>query len=61
MAGYVGDTRKLERLRELFYQKQYAEVIQLAEELQFSDRLARSQRRMVEIARRKIALPRYRA
>jgi hypothetical protein len=55
MAGYVGDKRKLDQLRECFREKQYSEVVRLAGELKYPDRISDSQRKMVEIARRRMA------
>jgi hypothetical protein len=55
MAGYVGDKRKLDQLRECFREKQYSEVVRLARELKYPDRISESQRKMVEIAQRRMA------
>ncbi len=47
---YVGDTRALNELRSLFREGRYNEVLQLAKSLKYPDRMAHSERRMVEIA-----------
>lgn len=53
-AGYVGDKRKLDQLRQSFREKQYSEVVRLAGELKYADRMSESQRRMVVIARKRV-------
>lgn len=57
MAGYVGDKRKLDQLRQSFREKQYSEVVRLAGELKYADRMSESQRRMVAIARNRSDIP----
>ena len=51
MAGYVGDTRALERLQGLFHTGQYKEVLAAFQLLKFPERLTNVQRRMVEVSR----------
>ena len=55
MVNYVGDTRCLEQLRALFQEKRYAEVIALADKIQYPELMSQSQRRMVEMARRRVS------
>ena len=55
MMSYVGDTRCLEKLRSLFQEKRYAEVIALADKIQYPELMTESQRRMVEMARRRVS------
>ena len=53
MAGYVGDTRDRQRLREQFREGNYAQVVALAEALKYPDQMTDSEHRMVKIARTK--------
>ena len=53
-ANWAGDTRNLERMRDSFREGLYAEVVELAGGLQYSELMTESQTRMVEIARNKI-------
>ena len=50
MAGCVDDKRKLDQLRTCFREGRYDEVVTLAGELKYSDRMTESEQRMVEIA-----------
>jgi hypothetical protein len=52
MAGYVGDKREIERLRNGFRDKRYDDVVASFDSLKYPERLAESERRMVEIARK---------
>jgi hypothetical protein len=52
MAGYVGDKRKIEDLHNSFRDKRYGDVIASFDSLKHPERLAQSERRMVEIARK---------
>jgi len=54
MMSYTGDTRCLEELRSLFQEKRYAEVIALADKIQYPELMNESQRRMIEMARRRV-------
>jgi hypothetical protein len=47
-----GNTMCLEELRSLFQEHRYAEVIVLADKIQYPELMSESQRRMVEMARR---------
>ncbi len=53
-AKSAGDTAIIERLRSRFHEGRYVEVLTLAEELQYPDRLAASERKMISISRRKL-------
>lgn len=53
MVGYSGDLRIREQLRSRFREKLYRDVVALAEELKYSDRITESERQMVEIARKR--------
>ncbi len=53
MARYVGDVRKLEELHGRFKQGKYEEVVSLANNLKYPDRMTDSERRMVQIARQR--------
>ena len=53
MAGYVGDTRERQRLREQFREGNYTEVVGIAQTLKYPDQMTDSERRMVEIARKR--------
>jgi hypothetical protein len=51
MAVYVGDVRRLGELRDRFRENCHKEVLELAEALQYPERMSPSERRIVEIAR----------
>lgn len=51
MAGYVGDVRQRQDLRERFREGSYDQVVALAERLKYPDQMTESERRMVEISR----------
>jgi hypothetical protein len=53
MARYVGDLRQREQLQQRFREGSYGQVVGLAETLKYPDRMTESERRMVEIARKK--------
>lgn len=53
MAGYAGDTRERQRLREQFREGNYAQVVALAEALKYPAQMTDSERRMVKIARKR--------
>jgi len=53
MAGYVGDTRTLEKMHDSFKRRHYAEVVSLFEQLKYPERLTKAQSSMVDIARRR--------
>jgi hypothetical protein len=50
MATAVADTQKIEQLRDRFREHHYDEVVKIAAELKFPNRLSASQRRIIEIA-----------
>jgi hypothetical protein len=50
-AGYVGDTRDIEKLHDLFREKRYAEVVAIFNKLQFPHLLSDAQLRLVQLAR----------
>ncbi|MFZ0980039.1 MAG: hypothetical protein WAN23_11620 [Candidatus Acidiferrales bacterium] len=52
MAGYVGDKGKVDQLRIRFREKRYGDVLRLAAELKYPNRMSESERLMVEIARK---------
>ena len=54
MAGYVGDVSERQQLRERFREGSYGQVVALAETLKYPDQMTESERRMVEIARKRI-------
>jgi len=54
LSGYVGDTRKIESLRICFKDRRYKEVLSVAESIEFPERMKESDRRMVDIARRRL-------
>ena len=54
MAGYVGDVRQRQQLRERFREGSYGQVVALAETLKYPDQMTESERRIVEIARKRI-------
>jgi hypothetical protein len=53
MASYVGDTRTLLKMHDLFRAKHYREVVALADQLQYPHRLTPAQKRLVEVSRRR--------
>lgn len=53
MALYVGDVRQRQRLREQFRERNYGQVVALAETLQYPEQMPESERRMVDIARKR--------
>jgi hypothetical protein len=53
MAPSVGDTVTIERLRSRFHEGRYDEVLTLADELKYPERLAESERKMISISRKK--------
>jgi hypothetical protein len=55
MVNYVGDTRSLEELRSLFQEKRYTEVVALADKIQYPELMSKSQRLMIEIARKRVS------
>ena len=54
MALNVGDRRKLDELRRHFCEKRYAQVIELAEDLKYPDRMTSAELKMVEIAWKRV-------
>ena len=54
LSGYVGDTHKIELMRRSFQGRRYKEVLSLAESLEFPERMKESERRMIDIARRRL-------
>ena len=52
MAGYVGDKREIEKLHDSFRKKDYIGVISAHDALKYPERLAESERKMVEFARK---------
>jgi len=53
MVGYVGDLRQRQQLQQRFREGSYGQVVALAEALKYPDQMTESERRMVEIARKK--------
>lgn len=53
-AGYVGDTRALEKMEALFRSGNYKKVLALFQELKWPERLTRVQQRIVEISRERV-------
>ena len=53
MAGYVGDKRKVEQLRSSFHERRYEEAIARFNGLKYPERLSESDRKMVELARKR--------
>lgn len=53
MAGYVGDKKKVEHLRSCFRQGKYADTIAEFKSLKYPERLSESDRKMVELARKR--------
>jgi hypothetical protein len=49
-----GDTKCLEEIRSLFQEKRYFEVVALADKIQYPELMSESQRRMIEMARKRI-------
>jgi len=56
MARYVGDVRQIEQIRSRFREREYGDVVVLASALKYPDRMSESERRMVEIARKRSSL-----
>ena len=54
IAGSVGDVRQRQQLRQRFREGRYGQVVALAETLKYPDQMTESERRMVEIARKRI-------
>lgn len=57
-AGYAGDKRKINQLRQYFREKRYSEVVRLASELKYPDRMSGSERKMIEVAQRRLGVQR---
>jgi hypothetical protein len=53
MAGYVGDTRKVEHLRSCFRRGKYDDAIVEYNSLKYPERLSESDRKMIELARKR--------
>jgi hypothetical protein len=53
MAAYVGDTRKRDELRSCFRRDLYHDVVELARALKYPNLMTQSERKMVEIARKR--------
>jgi hypothetical protein len=53
MAVYLGDVRQRQQLRERFRKGGYGEVVALAKKLKYPDQMTETERRMVEIARKR--------
>ncbi|MGH9718299.1 MAG: hypothetical protein ACRD4R_16440 [Candidatus Acidiferrales bacterium] len=58
MARDVGDKRKIDQLRQSFRDKRFSQVVQLAAQLKYPDRMSESERKMVGIAQRRTELQR---
>jgi len=54
MAGAVGDDRAREKARELFREEKYREVLDILENLRYPELMTGSEKRMLEIAKRKV-------
>jgi len=54
MFGDVGDKRKVDQMRRCFWEEQYSEVVRLARELKYPAQISESERKMVEIAQKRI-------
>lgn len=54
MANWVGDTKCLDEIRSLFQEKRYSEVVALADKIQYPELMSESQKRMVDMARKRI-------
>ena len=52
-AAYVGDVRKRQELRDRFREGNYGQVVALADTLKYANKITESERRMVEIARKR--------
>jgi hypothetical protein len=50
-----GDVKTLEKMHSLFREKKYEEVVALADNLKYPDRMRESEQRMLDIAQKKIA------
>jgi hypothetical protein len=53
MVGYVGELRQRQQLQQRFREGSYGQVVALAEALKYPDQMTESERRMVEIARKR--------
>lgn len=53
MAGWVCDTQCLDEIRSLFQEKRYSELVTLADEIQYPELMTESQRRMIDLARKR--------
>jgi hypothetical protein len=51
MAGYVGDVRNLELLRQRFHEGRYGDVMTIATNLKYPDRMTGVEQRMVKMAK----------
>ncbi|MHB8485621.1 MAG: hypothetical protein ACYDCM_07820 [Candidatus Acidiferrales bacterium] len=56
MAGYVGDKTKIGQLRACFQEERYSDVVRLAGELKYPNRMSDSERKMLEIAQRRTGI-----
>ncbi len=56
--GNVGDKRRIDQVRQCFREKNYSEAVRLAGELKYPDRMSESERKMVEIARKRVGVQR---
>ncbi len=54
MAGYVGDTRKLQEARILFRESDYRGVVERLESLSYPELMSASERKILEISKRKL-------
>jgi hypothetical protein len=57
MSGYVGDTAQLEKMRDLFHQGRYVDVLAGFAKLKYPDRLTNAQQEMVRIAHERTSHP----
>ena len=53
MARYVGDVRNLESLKVRFHEGRYRDVVAIAAELKYPERMCATERRMVEMAKKR--------
>jgi hypothetical protein len=53
-AGHVGEVRQRQQLHERFREGNYGQVVALAATLKYPDQMTESERRMVEIARKRV-------
>jgi len=51
--GYISDTRNIEKLRELFREKRYAEIVAIGDDLKSPHLMSDSQLRLVQLARQR--------